>query len=237
METYPKKLISLIILYATVITTVNAGGNDNPLLTMAKLDQFEVRDTDGSDPLVMDGQLWAGYDLKKLWLKAELENVANNTEKLELQALYSQAVSAFWDIQLGARKDINPTPNREWGVIALQGLAPYNFEIETSLFFGSSGRSAVRLEAEYEFLFTQRLILTPEIEANVFGHNDQATGVGSGLGDIELGLRLRYEIRREFAPYIGLNWQKKYGATAAFAKSNNEDTEDAQIVVGVRAWY
>ena len=109
--------------------------------------------------------------------------------------------------------------------------------IDGTIFIGESGRTALRLEAEYELLFTQRLILTPEVEVNFYGQNDADTGVGSGLSDVELGLRLRYEIRREFAPYIGVNWFKKYGNTADFARSAGQDTDDTQFVVGIRAWY
>ncbi|WP_372811134.1 copper resistance protein B, partial [Litorivivens sp.] len=215
----------------------HAGGKDDPFLTMGKLDQLEVRDTEGPDPQVVEGQFWAGYDLNKLWLKFEGERVDDESEELELQALYSRAISGFWNIQMGARRDFKPEPDRDWGVIALQGLAPYYFEVDASLFVGGAGRTGLRLEAEYELLVTQRLILTPEIELNAYGHNDRDTGVGSGLADAEIGLRLRYEIRREFAPYIGVNWIKKYGNTADFASAEGEDIEDTQLVVGIRAWY
>lgn len=214
-----------------------AGGKDDPFLTMGKLDKFEMRDREGDNPRVLEGDFWAGYDLSKLWLKAEAERVDNKSEELELQALYSHAISGFWDVQIGVRKDFKPEPDREWGVIGIQGLAPYYFEVDAALFVGGAGRTGLRLEAEYELLFTQRLILTPDIELNAYGHNDRDTGVGSGLADIEAGLRLRYEIRREFAPYLGINWIKKYGNTADFASTVGEDIEDTQFVLGIRAWY
>ncbi len=138
---------------------------------------------------------------------------------------------------MGIRKDFKPEPDREWGVIALQGLAPYRFEIDAALFVGSSGRTALRLKAEYELLFTQRLILSPEVELNAYGYNDQDSGVGSGLADIETGLRLRYEIGREFAPYLGINWNKKYGKKADYAATAGENIEDTQLVLGIRLWY
>ena len=216
---------------------VLAGGKDDPLLTKVLIDQLEVRDVDDNNPLVLDGQGWIGKDLQKLWLKAEVEQVDGETEEAELQALYSQAIAPFWDVQFGLRQDFQPTPSRSWGVIGLQGLAPYFFEIDTALFIGEGGRTALRLEAEYELLFTQRLILTPEIEVNFYGQNDADLGIGSGLSDMEAGLRLRYEIRREFAPYIGVNWNKSFGNTADFARSEGEDTDDLQWVIGVRAWF
>jgi len=151
--------------------------------------------------------------------------------------LYSQAVATYWDFQLGLRKDFKPTPDRSWVVIGFQGLAPYFFEVDTALFVGESGRTALRFEVEYELLFTQRLILTPDIEINFYGQSDEDNGVGSGLSEVEVGLRLRYEIRREFAPYVGVNWFKQYGNTADFAKNSGENVDDAQWVLGVRAWF
>ncbi|MAY35721.1 MAG: copper resistance protein CopB [Spongiibacteraceae bacterium] len=229
--------VLLVCFLILVATGSHAGGKDDPFLIMGKLDQLEVRDTEGDDPLVLEGAVWAGYDLNKVWLKADVERVDSETEELELQALYGRAIAPFWDIQLGARKDLEPKPSREWGVIALRGLAPYLFDVGASLFIGGAGRTALRLEAEYEMRFTQKLVLVPEIELNAYGHNDRQTGVGSGLADTDLGLRLRYAIRREFAPYVGLNWQKKYGNSADFASAAGHDVEDTQLVLGIRAWF
>lgn len=216
---------------------VLAGGKDDPLLTKVLIDQLEVRNADEANPWVLSGQAWIGKDLQKLWFKADLERADGETEEAELQALYSQAIAPFWDVQIGLRQDFQPTPSRSWGVIGLQGLAPYFFEVDTALFFGENGRTAFRLEAEYELLFTQRLILTPEVEINLYGQNDVELGVGSGLSDMEAGLRLRYEIRREFAPYIGVNWSKSFGNTADFARNEGKDTNDLQWVIGFRAWF
>lgn len=227
----------LSVLALTGIGQAHGAAKDDPVLTMAKLDQFEVRDADESDPLVIEGQAWIGQDLKKLWLKAEFEYADSGTEEVELQALYSRAIAPFWDVQVGLREDFQPNPSRSWAVLGIQGLAPYFFEVDAAVFLGESGRTALRLEAEYELLFTQRLILTPEMEINFFGQNDRATSTGSGLSEIELGLRLRYEIRREFAPYIGINWSRKYGNTADFSRLEGVNVSDTQFVAGVRAWF
>ncbi len=218
-------------------TQAIAGAKDDPLLTKVMVDQLEVREADDDNPAVLEGQVWVGKDLNKLWLKVELEHVDNETEEAELQALYSKALSTYWDFQVGMRHDFEPSPTRSWGVIGIQGLAPYFFEVDAALFVGESGRTALRLEAEYELLFTQRLILTPEIEVNLYGKDDEATGVGSGLSDVELGLRLRYEIRREFAPYIGVNWTRKYGNSADFSRAAGDKVSDTQFVLGVRMWF
>lgn len=228
-------LASFVLLSSSSVSL--AGGEDDPLLGQVIIDQFEVRDADESDPWVLSGQGWVGKDLQKLWFKAEVTRNDGETEDAELQALYSQAIAPFWNVQVGVRQDFQPTPSRTWAVIGFQGLAPYFFEIDTALFVGESGRTALRLEAEYELLFTQRLILTPEFEVNFHGQNDADLGVGSGLSEMEAGLRLRYEIRREFAPYIGVNWNKRFGNTADFARDQGENTADTQWVIGIRAWF
>ena len=214
-----------------------AGAKDDPLLAMLKFDQLETRQADAANPLVLEADAWVGYDLHKLWLKMEFEHVDKHTEEAELQALYARAIVPYWDLQLGLRKDFRPQPSRNWAVIGVQGLAPYYFEIDTALFIGESGRTALRLEVEYELLFTQRIILSPLIELNIHGQTDAATGVGSGLSDAEIGLRLRYEIRREIAPYIGVNWVRKFGKTADFAKLEGDDSRDTQLVLGLRLWF
>lgn len=231
-----KLLITLVCLLASTYSMAGGRGDD-PVLTKVMIDQFETRSTGGPDPLVIEAQGWIGKDLHKLWIKADIEQVSGETEEGELQFLYSRAIYSYWDFQIGLRHDARPTPNRDWLAIGFQGLAPYFFEVDAALFIGEDGQTALRLEAEYEVLFTQKLILTPEIEVNFHGKNDEAVGTGSGLSDMELGLRLRYEIRREFAPYIGINWTKKYGNTADFARAEGEETSDAQFVVGFRAWF
>jgi copper resistance protein B len=210
---------------------------DDPLLTMFKLDQFELRDADDGTPFVWEGYGWVGRDLNKLWVKTEGERVHGETEEAELQLLYGHAVHPYWDLQVGWRRDIRPEPTRDWLAIGAMGLAPYWFEVDAALFLGNEGRTSARLSAEYELLFTQRLVLTPEVEVNLYGKDDPEIGVGSGLSDMELGLRLRYEIRREFAPYIGVSWIQKFGGTADIARAEGEPTSDLQWVAGVRAWF
>lgn len=218
-------------------TFTQAASKDDPVLAKVMIDQLEVRATDGPDPWVLDAQMWIGQDLNKLWLKTEVEQLDGHTEEAEVQALYSRAIATYWDLQVGWRHDIRPKPSRDWLAVGFEGLAPYWFEIDAAAFVGESGQLAARLEAEYEWMFTQRWVLSPEMEVNLHTKNDQQTGTGSGLSDLELGLRLRYEIRREFAPYIGVNWTKKFGNTADFARDEGEDSSDVQIVAGVRVWF
>ncbi len=221
----------------SVVDDARAEMDDDPLLITVILDQMEARDAGGDNTLSWDGEGWLGKDLKKIWFKTDGERNAGDTGEAELQLLYSKAIAGYWDIQLGVRHDFEPSPSRSWAVLGFKGLAPYFFDIDAAAFIGESGRVALRFEAEYELLLTQRLILTPDIEINLHGQNDPEVGIGSGLSDIETGLRLRYEIRRQFAPYIGVNWTKLFGNTADFANIAGRDTSEAQLVIGLRAWF
>ena len=230
--------IVLLVLSLLKTSPVYSGEmNDDPTLIASFVDQFEWRDANDDELLVWDVQGWIGKDLNKFWWKTDGERESGHVEDVELQFLFSHAIAPFWDVQIGWRTDIEPDSGRDWAVIGIQGLAPYFFEVDAALFIGSSGRVAARLEADYEFLLTQKLILSPEVEINIFGEDDPALRIGSGLSDVELGLRLRYEIHREFAPYIGINWEKKFGTSADYARDDGIETSDWQLVVGIRAWF
>jgi copper resistance protein B len=222
-----KLFITAAALLASTLSV--AGGADDPTLFSVRIDKLELRATDsGSNPKVWDTQAWIGKDLNKLWLKSEGEYKDGSTERAWLQTLYSRAISPFWDAQIGWRHDFRPRPTRDWFALGLQGLAPYFFEVETTLFARTAEDISLRLEAEYDLLFTQKLILSK---------NDKKAGHGSGLSTLEAGLRLRYEIRREFAPYIGVNWDGQFGNTGDYAKDEGENRRDLQFVVGIRAWF
>lgn len=230
-----KTTIALIMMIAAA--PLLADMEDDPLISRVTIDKLEWRAADGPDPLVLDADAWIGRDLHKLGIKTEVEHADGATEEAELQLLYRRAVTAFWDFQAGWRRDFRPEPERDFLVLGVSGLAPYMLETDAALFLGESGQAGMRLDAEYEYMFTQRLALVPEIEVNAYLENDEAVGVGSGLSDMELGLRLRYEVRRELAPYVGVNWTKRFGATADLAREDGEQTSDVQFVAGIRAWF
>jgi copper resistance protein B len=207
------------------------------MLAMVMIDQLEYRSTDGPDPLVLEADAWIGKDLHKAWFKIDAERVDSELEELEVQALYSRAIAPFWDVQVGLRHDAKPKPSQTWAAFGVKGLAPYWFEVDAAAFVNSDGQVNVRASAEYEWMFTQQLALSPEVEVNLYNKDDAVREVGAGLADVQAGLRLRYEIRREFAPYIGVNWNRKFGETADMARAHGEDVSDVQFVVGLRAWF
>ncbi len=203
---------------------------------MILLDQFEWRDIDGGDAQAWELQAYYGTDYNKLWFETEGERLAGD-ESGRAELLWDRIISPWWSIQSGVRHDFSEGPSRTWAAIGLQGLAPYFFEIDAAVYVGEQGRTAARFSADYDMLITQRWVLQPEIELELYGKDDPANGLGSGLADAELGLRLRYEIRREFAPYIGIHWERKFGRTADLAREAREDLDEVSFVAGLRAWF
>ncbi|MGH8192714.1 MAG: copper resistance protein B [Rhodanobacteraceae bacterium] len=202
------------------------------------IDQLEyAHGNHGNNAAFLDAEAWYGEDFNKLWLKAEGEAAGGKLEDLRTEALWNHAISIYWGTQLGVRHDFGEGPGRSWAAFGVQGLAPYWFETEAELYLGQSGRTAARVQFEYEELLTQRLILQPKLEVNWYGKDDPQRGIGSGLSDVEFGLRLRYEIRREFAPYIGVVWRQRFGHTADFARAQGEHADDLQFVAGVHVWF
>lgn len=180
---------------------------------------------------------WYGRDYNRVWLKAEGHYADGGLDETRTEVLYGRAIANFWDAQAGVRYDTGHGPNRSWLGFGVQGLAPYWFEVEATAYVGEGGRTAARFEAEYDLLLTQRLILQPRAELSLHGKNDEANGIGRGLSDASLGLRLRYEFSRQFAPYIGVERVGKFGRTADFARDEGEATRDTRYVAGVRFWF
>ncbi|WP_085748574.1 copper resistance protein B [Pseudomonas sp. R45(2017)] len=211
--------------------------HDSAINTYFLADKLEWQDADDASTLAWDLSGWIGGDIDRLWLRSEGERSNGKTEDAEIQALWGHAVSPWWDVVSGVRQDFKPGAPQTWAAFGLQGMALYNFEAEATAFIGENGQSAVRLEGDYDILLTNRLILQPTAELNVYGKNDPQRGIGSGLANTEAGLRLRYEIRREFAPYIGVTWNRTYGRTADYAREEGEDRSEARLVLGVRMWF
>lgn len=233
------KSIGLIVLgYLTVHSAPSFGmGDDDPLVSQVTFSQLERRMGDGKDPLILEADAWVGYDLNKLWIRADIERIDSATEESEIQLLYGRAVDPNWDLMLGWRHNERPDPSTDWLAIGYMGTAPYFIETDATLFFGENGQINARVNLEYELMLTQKLVLTPELRMNFYTQDDPESEVGLGLSDMSFGLRLGYEIRREFAPYVGLNLSRKFGGTADYARANSGRIEDARIVAGMRIWF
>ncbi len=202
-----QKIVALIGLILASNFSLAAKGGD-PIISKVMIDQLEIRDDNGENETVLEGQTWIGKDLKKIWIKLDSEYVDSDEYETELQLLYSKAVAPYWDLQVGLRSDSSPDESENWAVIGMQGLAPYYFETDVAAFVSEEGDIAARASFEYELLFTQKLVLTPEITLDAFAQDNDDTGMGSGLASTNIGLRLRYEFIREFAPYVGLRGRR-----------------------------
>lgn len=208
-------------------------------LSYVLADRFEYQSNEGDPVFLWDAQGFYGGDLNKFWVKTEGEYdfAADKFEEAEVQALYSRAIGSFWDLQAGVRHDFAPFEDRTYGVVGVQGLARYFFEVDAAAFVSGHGDVTARIEAEYEFLLTQRLILQPRVELNFAAQDIPELETGSGLSTAETGLRLRYEVRREFAPYIGVSRTRSVGDTADFKRAAGEDPSAVSFVAGVRFWF
>lgn len=200
-------------------------------------DQLEWLAGEGTNGVNLDSRGWIGRDRDRLWLRAEGDGEGRRVGKAHGHVLYGRQFSRWWDIVAGIRQDFRPGPAQTWAAVGVQGLAPYWFEVEATAYVGASGRTHARFEVEYELLLTNRLILQPLVEAEVFGESDPERGIGAGLGTTDAGFRVRYEWRRELAPYVGVTWSRKWGQTADFAEAAGEDSRSARFVTGLRLWF
>jgi copper resistance protein B len=226
-----QKIILIVGMLLGSTQGVQAGSADDPLRTMFLMDRFEVLNND-ENTRVWEGSFYIGQDIDKLYLYSEGEATSAGLESSQNELVYSRAISPFWDAQIGLAYDKNADASKTWAEVALSGLAPYYFETRAALLVNGDGNVGLRLDAEYEALFTQQLILTPSLEADFYTKDDAEIGIGSGLSNIEAGLRLRYEVKREFAPYIGVTWEKTFGNTR-----NYNPIDETNFLVGIRFWF
>ena len=182
-------------------------------------------------------QAWIGTDRDRLWLRSEGERDGAGTHAADLEVLYGRSVARWWDLLVGVRHDFAPAGTQDFLALGVTGLAPYKFEVSATAYLGASGQSAARIEVEYETLLSNRLVLQPMLEANLYGKDDPRRGLGSGLATVEAGLRLRYEFTRRFAPYIGVVRERAFGETAALRRDDGEDIDDTRFVAGLRVWF
>lgn len=209
--------------------------DDEHIFYHAVLDEFEGRfGRDGS--FRWEGEAWAGTDMNRIYLRSEGEVTDGKVEDGQQELLYARPISTYFNLQAGVRYDLDSAPGRGWAAFGVEGLVPLFFHVAATGYASDEGHFAAKLEGSYDLLLTQTLILQPQAEMNFYSKDDPARRIGSGLSDIDLGLRLRYEVSRKFAPYIGVAYESKFGETADFARTIGEHPSDLRLVVGVRAW-
>lgn len=202
------------------------------------VDRFELQTGDGGEDYTWKAQAWYGGDVNKLRVKTEGEDsFGGGAGAAEMQLLWSRAVTPWFDLQAGVRYDWAPEPDRGYLVLGVQGLVPYLFEVDAAAFVSEEGDLSARFEAEYDLRITQRLVLRPAADVEIAAGDVPELGIGSGISAAELGLRLRYEVAPELAPYAGVEWQRKFGATADLARLAGEVTNDLRLVAGVKFWF
>lgn len=199
--------------------------------------RLEAWDADHGTGQAWEGSASIGGDVQRLWLRSEGEREDGRTASSNLEVLYGRGITPWWDVVAGLKHDFRPASSQTWAAIGVQGMSPYFFEISATAYIGKSGRLAAALEVEYEMLLTNRLVLQPMLELEFNGKDDPLRHVGSGLGKAEAGLRLRYEVTRRFAPYIGVAHERTFGATADYHLAEGESARDTRWLAGVRIWF
>jgi len=206
--------------------------------SMLKIDRFEREFRRGADGYHLKGEAWLGGDLNRAVIEVEGETATRGpVERFETQLHYSRAIAPYFNLRAGVRHDFRPGPQRSYAVLGVQGIAPYWFDVEGLLFLSTRGHLSARIEGSVDQRLTQKLILQPRAELNFAAQDDRAIRVGAGLSDAELGLRLRYEISPQFAPYIGVEWNRSVGRTAHYVRAAGEDADTVSLLAGVRFWF
>ncbi|HWD30386.1 MAG TPA: copper resistance protein B [Pseudomonas sp.] len=208
--------------------------HDKQLNWAVIVEQLEYQNFDNSSALNWNANAWIGGDIDRLWLRTEGEREQGVTHKAELQALWGHAISPWWELVGGLRQDFKPATGQTWAAFGIQGMPLYGLELEATAYVGERQQTALRLESSYAILLTNRWILEPSLEANFYGRNDASRDQGSGLADSEIGLRLRYEITRGFAPYLGVSFNRSYGNAAEQIRDDQGDIGQTRLVAGVR---
>ena len=211
---------------------------DNSIFSHVLLDQLEDRAAGNGQQFRYDGQGWIGTDTDKLWVKSEgLVDTRGRFTDGQHELLYDRAISTYFDLQAGVRMDLDSGPTRTWAALGVQGLALYFFDLEATAYVSDRGRAAARLAGSYDLLVTNRLILQPQAELNFYTKSDASRTVGSGLSDIDAGLRLRYEISRKVAPYIGVSYVGYFAQAQPLARDGGERVQDIRFTFGIRSWF
>jgi copper resistance protein B len=184
-----------------------------------------------------EGEGWAGTDMNRIVLKTEGTVSKGVMEEGDQELLYARPISTYFNLQGGLRYDLDSAPGRGWAAFGIEGLAPLFFHVSATGYVSDRGYLAAKLEGNYDLLLTQTLILQPQLEMNFYSKDDPARMIGAGLSDLDTGLRLRYEITRKLAPYIGMTYENKFGDTARFTRLVGEPSSDMRFSAGIKIWF
>jgi copper resistance protein B len=209
--------------------------HDNAVNYFVLVDQFEWQ-IGAAEGASWDSRGWIGRDRDRFWFRTEGGTANGRLDQAEAHALYGRAIARWWDVVVGVRQDVRPGGAQTWAAVGIQGLAPYWFEVQATAYLGASGRTHLRFETEYALLLTNHLILQPLVEVQIYGTADPGRGIGAGLSSVDAGLRLRYQFRRELAPYVGVTWNRKVFGTAAYARAGGANVGGAKLALGLRLW-
>lgn len=212
---------------------------DNQIFGHVLFDQLEGRTNGPDNEFRWDGEGWIGTDMNKLWFKSEGFLEHGKAADGDSEGLYDHPIPflRYFDAQAGVRYDLDSDPGRTWGVIGIEGLAPYFFQFAPTFYFSNRGRVAGKVTGSYDLLITQRLMAQPQFEIKLYSKGDPSRGIGSGLSELDTGLRLRYEIGRKFAPYVGFAYTQTFGETATFTRDEGGIVHDPRFIFGVRVWH
>lgn len=210
--------------------------HDRPFNTFILFDRLEWQGG-AAGGMNVENSSWFGGDIHRVWIRADAESEDDDVERASVEGLWGRSFSRWWDVVAGVRQDFRPGDPQTWAAIGIQGLAPYWFEVEATAYIGADARTLLRVELEYELLLTNRLVLQPVLELDVYGKDDPDRAIGAGLSTLEAGVRLRYEIRRELAPYIGVSWDQKVFGTADLAREHGDSVGNTKFAVGLRTWF
>jgi len=211
--------------------------HDTAVNSYVLFDQLEWLRGDGGDGGSWDTKGWIGGDRDRFWFRSEGTGIGGRLGNSQTHLVYGRAIARWWDVVVGVRQDVRPGPAQTWAAVGIQGLAPYWFDVEATAYIGASGRTHFRFETEYELLLTNRLVLQPLVEVEIYGKSDPEHGMGAGLSTADTGLRLRYELRREMAPYVGVTWSRKFLETADLAEAAGDRADGARLALGIRFWF
>ena len=200
------------------------------------LEEFEGR-LGADTSFRWEGEGWTGGDFNRLWVKSEGEVTRGRVEDGEQELFYSRAVYTYFALQAGGRYDLDSRRGRGWSALGVEGFAPYDFTVSATAYASDSGHYAAKLQAANELHLTQRLILEPQAELNLYTRSDPVRRVGSGLSDLDAGLRLCYEVSRKFAPYLGVTYERMFADTAALVRADGERADNLRLTLGARSWF